>query len=224
MAIDTLIAKAKVFKGQTQGLILKFKRRINWFDIGKNLDTSDCVDRQFLFDDNESPNVKYMGRYVPTHFMQLKESLGWLIAHDKTVLDHTVIDFGCGKGRVLIMAERMGFKKIIGIEYSKKMYDICLQNLKKVKASRVKVVCGDATEYQPAEDVKTFYFCNPFEYVLFEKVLANIKKMLRSTGKTGYIVYIDPRKFGRLDPKEYELLHDFNVAGTTPFHIYKVRT
>ncbi|MBI4309134.1 MAG: class I SAM-dependent methyltransferase [Candidatus Omnitrophica bacterium] len=221
MTVEAMMAKARVLKGRVQNLIIKFKKRMNWFDISRNLDTSDCVDREFIFNEADSPNVKYMGRYVPTDFLQIKDSLSQLIAFDKSVLEHTFVDFGCGKGRVLIMAERMGFKKLIGVEFSKKLYDICLRNLNKVNSKAAQVVCGDAVEYRLSGDTKTFYFCNPFEYCLFEQILNNIRGFLKTARQDGYIVYIDTRNFGRLDPDEYELLFKYDGPGT-PFHIYKV--
>ena len=216
-----MVAQAKILKGKLINLAIKLKKRTNWFDISRNLDTSDCVDREFLFNEADSPNVKYMGRYVPTHFNQIKDSLDWLIAFDPTVLDHTFIDFGCGKGRVLIMAERMGFKKLIGVEFSQDMYEICRRNLKKVNSKAVQVVQGDAVEYPLSGDVKTFYFCNPFAYFIFEKILNNIRGFLKTVSHDGYIVYIDPRQFGRLDPVGYELMFKYDGPGTL-FHIYKV--
>ena len=218
---DALIVKAKVLKGRVRNAMIRLKKRANWFDISLNLDTSDCVDREVLFKDTQSPNVAHMGRYVPTDFTQIRDSLGWLIAHDRTVLDQSFIDFGCGKGRVLIAAERMGFKKIIGVEFAQSMCDVCRDNLKKAGSRAVQVVRADAAQYPITGNVKTFYFCNPFEYPLFEKVLANIRAFLKTAPYAGYVIYIDPRKFGQLDPAGYELMFHYDGPGT-PFHIYKV--
>ena len=216
-----MITQAKAIKGWTYNLILKFKKRMNWFDISHNLDTSDCVNKELLCESIDSPNKQYMIRYVPTHFTQLQTALEQLIAFDKTVLNGTLVDFGCGKGRVLIVAERMGFNKVVGVEFSRKLYDICLRNLRKVKSSAVSVICADAVDYPLSGDMKTFYFCNPFEYCIFENVLKNIKQLLKTVSSPGYIVYIDPRQFGRLDAHEYELIYQYEGPGTT-FHIYKV--
>lgn len=222
MIVNKIIEKAKYLKGCYHNWILKLKGRMNWFDISDNLNTSDCVDKELLYDSIDSPNKEHMVRYVPTDLKQLKIILDQLISIDKTLLDNTLVDFGCGKGRVMIMAERMGFKKVIGIEFSKMLYDICCSNLKKANSSSVEAVHSDATEYQLSGDMRTFYFCNPFEYCLLEKVLDNIKNVLRQTSQDGYIVYIDPRKFGRLDPNEFELLVKYDGHPGSPYHIYKV--
>lgn len=219
--MNYLIAKAKILKGKAINYWIKIKKRMHLFDIPYNLDTSDCVDIKDLIDSIDSENVENMGRYVPTNHKQLKPLLDELTAIDPTVLDYTLIDFGCGKGRVLIQAERMGFKDVIGIEFSKKLYDICLNNLKKVKAKAAKVVCEDATKFKMKGNIKTFYFCNPFEFCILEKVLMNIQEYIKTVPYDTYLIYIDPRKFGRLDENRYEMLVKYD-GPLTPYHIYKV--
>jgi SAM-dependent methyltransferase len=213
-----LIAKAKVAKGKLQNLAYKLKMRLNWFDIGRHLDTSDCVDKELLYDSIDSPNKEFMGRYVPTNLKQLKPLLEKLLAFDKTLLDSTLVDFGCGKGRVLIMAKEMGFRKVVGVEFSRKLYDTCLENLKKTR-SQAQVFCMDAVDFPISADIRIFYFCNPFEYCITEKVLKNIKNCRSSANR--YLVHIDPRAFGRLDAAGYELLVEHHGPGT-PYHLYKV--
>lgn len=195
--------------------------RFNWFDMSSNIETGVYVDKEDLYDSIDSPNIQHMNRYGPTNIKQLNKSFRQLLSIDKTLLDSGLIDIGCGKGRVLIMAEKLGFKSVIGVEFSKKLCDICEENLKKIKSKVSRVICADATNYEFSGDIRTFYFYNPFEYILLEKVLKNIKEYLKSKDHAAYVVYIDPRKFGRLDSKEYELLIN-DESAINPFHIYKV--
>ncbi len=216
-----VIDKAKMIKGKAFNAFINFKKRMNWFDIRDGLDTWDCIDVELLTKGIDSPNKKFMVRYSPSGLFQIKSSLGQLIKFDPTVLEHGFIDFGCGKGRVLIMAERMGFRNIVGVEFSKELCAICLRNLKKAKCSHTEVVCGDAVEYQIPADVRTFYFCNPCEYFLVEKMLGNIRASLKAAPRDGYIVYMDPRQFGQLDPAQYRMLFKYDGPGVS-FHVYKV--
>ena len=41
------------------------------------------------------------------------------------------IDIGCGPGRALYCSSTIGFSRLIGVEQSKKLTDLCNQNLKK---------------------------------------------------------------------------------------------
>ncbi len=201
--------------------VQKYFGNINWFDIVSNVDTVGRVDKEKLYDSIDSENKNFMNRYVPTHHKQLKEVLEHLIAYDKTVLDNTFVDFGCGKGRVLIMAERMGFRNIIGVEFSEKLYTICKNNLNKIKSVASDVVHADAVDFNLYGDMRVFYFYNPFEFKILEKVLDKINNFLKGAAKVGYVVYIDPRSFGVLNPAQYALIHRYD-GPLTPYHIYKV--
>jgi len=44
----------------------------------------------------------------------------------------TFIDFGCGKGRALIVASKFGFQSLVGIEFSPHAMEVCRNNLKKL--------------------------------------------------------------------------------------------
>lgn len=220
MSVAVLIAGIKKFKGRIQNGFLNFRVRVNWFDISNRIDTSGRVDLEDLYATIDSPNKSRMIRYVPTGFEQIRKSLGRLIEYDRNVLEGGLVDFGCGKGRVLIMAAQMGFKRVTGVEFSKTLYEICRRNLKKVK-SQAEVVCEDAVNFRLTGDERVFYFYNPFNYSLVQEVLENIYACLKIPGKTGYVVYVDPRQFGRLDPERYEMIISFDGPGT-PFHVYKV--
>lgn len=197
-------------------------RKFNIFDIVNNIETGAFVNKEQLCASIDSPNKEHMNRYEPADVKQLKKMFEKLISIDSTVLDNGFIDYGCGKGRVLIMAERMRFRSVIGVEFSKHLCTICEDNLRKAKTSMVKVFCKDAVNYELTGDIKTFYFFNPFNSYVLDKVLAKIKLFIKTKSYDGYIVYVYPNKFGRLNPSEYELLF-LDDGPINPFHIYKVK-
>ena len=59
----------------------------------------------------------------------------------------TFIDFGCGKGKVLLLAAELPFQRIIGIEFSPALARVAEENLKsyrgKRRCSNVQVTCAD---------------------------------------------------------------------------------
>ena len=195
--------------------------KTSWFDIVNQVDTAKYIDREKLYDSIDSPNKFHMRRYVPTDQKQLSKALEELIRIDKSVLNDTFVDYGCGKGKVLIFAEKMGFNNIVGIEFSKSLYEICSRNVEKTKSNKIYLLCKDATQYEPPEDIRTFYFYDPFEPFVVEKALRKIQDSIKKNPRDSYIVYVDPRNIGQLNPDEYELL--FNDPGpANPFHIYKI--
>src|SRR6185295_51974 len=42
---------------------------------------------------------------------------------------YSFIDFGCGKGRALVLAAEHGFKRIIGIEFASSLYELAAHNI-----------------------------------------------------------------------------------------------
>jgi len=89
------------------------------------------------------------------------------------------IDFGSGKGRVLILASEYGFKKIIGVEFLPELHQIAAKNVMIYerhvrKASNIETICMDATEFPiPVAPLVIFSF-NPFTGKVLERVLNNI--------------------------------------------------
>lgn len=67
----------------------------------------------------------------------------------------------------------------------------------------------DAVEYSISGNIQVFYFYNPFEFGVLEIVLEGIQSYVAEReAKNHYIIYIDPRQFGRLDPDAYQLIYD----------------
>jgi SAM-dependent methyltransferase len=113
-----------------------------------------------------SPNFPYGVRYEPCDPGLCDELIRSL---DIDYRDWTFFDVGCGKGRALMIAEKYPFKKIIGIEYSKRLAAVA-----KRLSKGATVVCQDATDYQfPADDKVVFMF-HPFGKPVLEKVLQNL--------------------------------------------------
>jgi len=76
--------------------------------------------------------------------------------------DHsTFIDIGCGAGRVLFMSSKVGFRYSIGIEQSKKLSDLCNQNLININNQRSNM----AVVNQDVRNVNFLNLINNFDKV-----------------------------------------------------------
>ena len=89
--------------------------------------------------------------------------------------EDTVLDYGCGKGRVGFFLSYRTKAKTIGIEYDEHIYNKALEN-RNSTISRVKpeFVLTRAEEYTPGEDVNRCYFFNPFSVEILRSVMARI--------------------------------------------------
>lgn len=93
-------------------------------------------------------------------------------------LQVTFVDVGCGKGKVLCIWEKMfrGSAEIIGIEYSRHLAKICVENLKIIQARRSRVIVSDVLKVDIAElgQYPLIYMFNPFDADLMARFLKQL--------------------------------------------------
>ena len=90
-----------------------------------------------------------------------------------------IFDFGCGKGAAMISFLDYGFQKVGGVEYADNVYEILVSNFRKVgidsNSKAVTCIHGDAAMVQQElDEYNWFYFFDPFEKELFQKVIDNL--------------------------------------------------
>ena len=96
--------------------------------------------------------------------------------------DH-LVDFGCGKGRVLFMAAQHSCARVTGYENNLQRYDILRKN---VDQYRQKHGSGtvfdirhiDAQSAEIDDGANKFFFFEPFHLSIYKKVMRNISKSL----------------------------------------------
>lgn len=78
--------------------------------------------------------------------------------------DDVLLDVGCGKGRVLIVAaERYRFHRVLGVECSADLAAVARSNLARRGLTEVEVVVADARTWPVPDDVTVAYLCHPFK-------------------------------------------------------------
>lgn len=112
------------------------------------------------------------------------------------------VDFGCGKGRVLLQAARYPFGRVIGVELSPEVAEIARRNVTRVRrhlACRdVEVVTADVAEF-PIPDDMTVAFCfNPATGDVFKRLLDNMGESLRRHPRPFQLLYHNPTMEGLL--------------------------
>ena len=109
-----------------------------------------------------------------------------------------LVDFGSGKGKVMLLAAERGFPKISGVEFSGELVEVCRRNLeiykRKTKSkTEFEVVHMDAAEYEIPPDANLLFFSNPFDETLIEKVIANILRSLELYPREIVVVHLFPQ-------------------------------
>ncbi len=124
-------------------------------------------------------------KYQPIGYKRLVEVIKFAVNLNP---NSCFIDAGCGKGRPLFVAIEQGFNSVIGIEVSKKLYNICKQNLTKYN-DYCTLVFSDIDNFQFSDGSLTIFLFNPFN----EKKLNNLKTKILKKNITGLIIYFNPK-------------------------------
>ena len=108
--------------------------------------------------------------YDPTPYVVLEE----MVKLDLLKSDDTVLDYGCGKGRVGFFLNREVGCKVIGLDHSQRLLEMAESNLESYgKTEDISFVHSKAEEYMP-DEANCFYFFNPFSSKIFRQVLRRI--------------------------------------------------
>lgn len=161
-----------------------------FFDWRFGTDTAGIIplDKLEVVSEHKADGERYEG-WNPLLFRELMAQLPISDLHR-----HTFLDFGCGKGLVMMLAAQHGFQKIIGVEFSKRLCEVCESNLQRFRRSARRdcdfhLINGDAAEYPVPTEVTVFCFFNPFGAITLGKVLKNIQASLAESPRRIWIAY-----------------------------------
>jgi SAM-dependent methyltransferase len=130
--------------------------------------------------------------YLPSDWLAVRRALRALSVRP----DDVFIDFGAGKGRVVLMAARYPFKRVIGVEISEELKSIASRNLEKnagrLRCREIDLVTADAMNYVVPDNVTVAYFYAPFKGDIFAKVLDNLIASVDRSPRPVRIIYTDP--------------------------------
>jgi hypothetical protein len=186
------------------------------FDIVHGVQTAGIVDLSEL--EVTSHNYAYGIRYQATPVALFMEMMSYVPVRSGQVF----VDFVSGKGRTLLLASEMPFKRIIGIEFVPTLHSIAERNIQLYRSTTqrcfdVKSLCIDATEFTIPEEPAVVYFYHPFEANIMAKVAERIRVSLRAHPRKMFVVYHNPA---------FESIYGHDslfrkIAGTREYSIYE---
>jgi SAM-dependent methyltransferase len=113
----------------------------------------------------------------------------------------TFVDIGCGKGRPLLLASRLGFRKVVGVELSSKLAEIARRNLECFqpadrKTHDAQVLTADARTFPlPDGDLFLFLF-QPFDAATLAATLDRVARLISERPRRCVVLYA----YGRMHP------------------------
>lgn len=112
------------------------------------------------------------------------------------------VDLGCGKGRVILLAGRYRFGRIIGVELSEDLSAVARRNVAArrvhLRCADVDVVTADVADYRIPDDVSVVYIYNAVRGPIFDAVVANLIASVDRCPRTVRLIYQNAREHERL--------------------------
>lgn len=120
---------------------------------------------------DDSHSDQYRFPYEPTPYPVLER-----LANEGYIRKgNTLLDYGCGKGRVDFFLAWQTRCRTIGVEYDERIFEKAEENQKTdVSAGRTAFQLANAEAFPVPEHVDRLYFFNPFSVEILQKVLARI--------------------------------------------------
>ena len=120
-------------------------------------------------DDSNSDQYRYPYEPTPYSVLERLANTGYIRKNN------TLLDYGCGKGRVDFFLSYQTRCRSIGIEYDERIYQKAVENKDKaVSGGRTSMERANAEILAGRENADRRYFFNPFSVEILEKVMARI--------------------------------------------------
>ena len=169
---------------------------------------------------DDSNADQYRHPYEPTPYSVLER----LAASDLIGRVDVVLDYGCGKGRVVFFLVQQTKAKTIGIEYDGHIYQSALENQRTAcSGAKTEFVLTRAENYEVPSDVNCCYFFNPFSVEILHKVMARILESYYENPRELFLFFYYPADeyisyLMAVDELEFydEIMCDDLFAGSDP--------
>jgi SAM-dependent methyltransferase len=110
---------------------------------------------------------------------------------------YTFVDFGCGKGRALIVASEAPFKRILGIELAAGLVRVARRNTCIIRGRHpertpIEIVRGDATAIPLPEGNLVIFLYHPFGPELVSPMLSRLVGAVAGNERVIFLIYENP--------------------------------
>jgi SAM-dependent methyltransferase len=161
------------------------------FDARFGVETGKPVEA-WEIDEADDDALFHNSRYSPTPVRTIRLVLARCpVPYHET----SFVDFGCGKGRVLLVASEFPFARVVGVDYSSELCNTARRNIENFTPSTrrccdVRVFQSDATRFPIPDDAGVFYLYEPFVPEVAEQVLSAVEKSLHDNPRPAAVCLV----------------------------------
>lgn len=131
--------------------------------------------------------------YQPVNFFMAEKAFNYLSQLQPT---GSLVDFGCGRGRILAVAAHYGFKHVTGVEFAPELCEAAAKTVDKMTQKfpdfHGEIFCEDAIDYKLKDADTVFTFFNPFDDRVMLPVVKNIMRSYRKNPRDLIVIYFNP--------------------------------
>ena len=140
-------------------------------------------------------NASHAIAYIPT-----TPSCGRHMLRDLPISDvssYTFLDIGSGKGRMLLLAAELPFRRVVGVEFAADLDEIARRNVTTYRnpnqrCFRIEPIHADATQFEFPNEPTILYFFYPFDESVMRPVIENLDRSLVEHPRDVIVVYRNP--------------------------------
>lgn len=190
-----------------------------WFDFCNQTDTAAWIELHEL--EISSQSVAAGSPYVPCKSGPLRKVLCSIGFPANSVF----LDFGCGKGKALLIASEFQFERVVGVEFSEELCKIARENARRYSQKsrclgKPNVIHTDAAAYEFQGDENVVFLYDPFGTEILERVFENLRLSLVRQPRRLWVIYRAPEHRSVLDGLGYLALQEQRIVGGAEYLIY----
>lgn len=161
------------------------------FDRAAGVDTSGV---QHLYGLSiTGPNARFGVNHIASDPDDFARAIGSL---DIDFAAFSFVDLGSGKARAVLMAARLPFKTVVGVEFAAELHAAACTNVATLESrfrSRIKLIHGDASQFDPPDGPLVVYLYHPFGPEIIGKVARRFLDDWRERPRPIFVVYVNPQ-------------------------------
>ncbi|HLL59688.1 MAG TPA: class I SAM-dependent methyltransferase [Allosphingosinicella sp.] len=170
------------------------RRRDAEFDRRWGTDTTGLVDLSKLSVD--PVRARFGGRYQASDGEAVAQAVKTFGIDPR---DWSFVDYGSGKGRIVLIAARLGFGRAVGVEFSPELSSIAEENGRLFTSNggasiSPEFVLADAGSYEPPEGPLFAYLYNSFGPPVIDEVAVRLAAKA-AKGEQVLFAYFNPQHF-----------------------------
>jgi hypothetical protein len=131
--------------------------------------------------------------YQPSDYQLIARALDW----SRPTADDVLLDYGCGKGRVLFVGAGYPFRRIVGFELCPEMASLGRANVQAARLPSprppIEILESNAAEQPPPDDATVVFLFNPFYGEVLSQALQRVRESFERVPRDIRVIYIQPR-------------------------------